>query len=162
MTKPVEERLQWWQEARFGMFIHWGLYAIPAGVWNGKAVKGIGEWIMRRGRIPIEEYEKLAPQFNPLKFDAEAWVQLAKRAGMKYLVITAKHHDGFCMFDSPSNPYNIVEKTPFKRDPMKELAAACSRHGIKMCFYYSQAQDWHAPGGACHWEGYSDGDKPSP
>lgn len=155
MTNTAEERLKWWQEARFGMFIHWGLYAIPAGVWNGNAVKGIGEWIMRRAKIRIEEYEKLAPQFNPQKFDAEAWVTLAKKAGMKYLVVTAKHHDGFCMFDSPSNPYNIVEKTPFKRDPMKELAAACDTHGIKMCFYYSQAQDWHAPGGAGHWEGYN-------
>ncbi len=147
-----EERLGWWQEARFGMFIHWGLYALPAGTWKGEPVRGIGEWIMRNARIPIPEYEELAAQFNPVRFDAEEWAEVARQAGMKYLVITAKHHDGFCMFDSPSNPYNIVRRTPFKRDPMKELAAACNQRGIRMCFYYSQAQDWHAPGGEGHWE----------
>lgn len=147
-----EERLQWWQEARFGMFIHWGLYAVLAGEWKGQRTQGIGEWIMRDLKIPIPEYEALAKEFNPVKFDAEAWAEVAKQAGMKYLVITAKHHDGFCMFDSPSNPYNIVKQTPFKRDPMKELAAACNKRGIKMCFYYSQDLDWHAPGGAGHWD----------
>ncbi|MFW5803159.1 MAG: alpha-L-fucosidase [Verrucomicrobiota bacterium] len=148
----AEERLQWWHEARFGMFIHWGLYALPAGEWKGEKIGGIGEWIMRNAKIPIAEYEKLADEFNPVKFDAEEWAEVAGQAGMKYLVITAKHHDGFCMFHSPSNPYNIVDRTPFKRDPMKELAEACNKRGIKMCFYYSQAQDWHAPGGAGHWE----------
>jgi alpha-L-fucosidase len=148
----AEERLAWWQEARFGMFIHWGLYAELAGEWKGKRVPGIGEWIMRNGKIPIGEYEALAKDFNPVKFDAEAWAELARRAGMKYLVITAKHHEGFCMFDSPSNPYNIVKQTPFGRDPMKELAAACNKRGIRLCFYYSQALDWHAPGGAGHWD----------
>ena len=152
MRITAQQRIKWWHEARFGMFIHWGLYAVLAGEWNGQKTPGIGEWIMRDLKIPIEEYEKLAERFNPVKFDAEAWVQLAHEAGMKYLVITAKHHDGFCMFDSPSNPYNIVNATPFKRDPMKELAAACHKRGIKMCFYYSQAQDWHAPGGAGHWQ----------
>jgi len=151
MTTP-EQRLAWWHEARYGLFIHWGLYASLAGEWNGKKQTGIGEWIMRDLQIPIPEYEKLADDFNPVKFDADQWVKLAVDAGMKYLVITAKHHDGFCMFDSPTNPYNIVNKTPFKRDPMKELADACEKHGIRMCFYYSQAQDWHAPGGAGHWE----------
>ncbi|MCX5670505.1 MAG: alpha-L-fucosidase [Planctomycetota bacterium] len=147
-----EERLQWWNEARFGMFIHWGLYASLAGEWKGEKIRGIGEWIMYKAKIPIPEYESLAKGFNPVTFDAEAWAEVARQAGMKYVVITAKHHDGFCMFDSSSNPYNIVKQTPFKRDPMKELAAACNKRGIKMCFYYSQAQDWHAPGGAGHWD----------
>ncbi len=144
--------IQWWREARFGLFIHWGLYAVPAGTWQDKQIPSLGEWIMYNGKIPIAEYEKLTPQFNPVKFDADFWVRLAKAAGMKYLVITAKHHDGFCMFRSASNPYNIVDATPFGRDPMAELAAACRKHGLRMCFYYSQAQDWHAPGGAGHWE----------
>lgn len=152
-----EERLEWWRDVRFGMFIHWGLYAELAGEWNGEKIPGIGEWIMRKAKIPIPEYEKLAKDFNPVKFDAEEWAEVALRAGMKYLVITAKHHDGFCMFDSPSNPYNIVARTPFKRDPMKELAAACNKRGIKMCFYYSQALDWHAPGGAGHWDEVGEG-----
>ncbi|NOY82639.1 MAG: alpha-L-fucosidase [Kiritimatiellaeota bacterium] len=152
MPEQTHDRLKWWREARFGMFIHWGVYAVPAGTWKGKQIPGLGEWIMRNARIPIPEYEKLAGQFNPVKFDAEAWVQLAKRAGMKYIVITSKHHDGFCMFRSASNPYNIVDRTPYGKDPMKALAEACARHGLKLCFYYSQSQDWHAPGGAGHWE----------
>lgn len=143
-----KDRLAWWREARFGMFIHWGLYALPAGIWKGQEISGLGEWIMRNGKIPIPEYEQLARQFNPVKFNAEEWVGLAKRAGMKYIGITAKHHDGFAMFRSPCHPYNIVDATPFRRDPMKELAAACHKAGIRLCFYYSQAQDWHAPGGA--------------
>jgi len=158
MNACAQERLAWWHEARFGMFIHWGLYAIPAGEWKGKEQRGIGEWIMRDLKIPIDEYEKLADDFNPVKFDADQWVRLAKDAGMRYLVITAKHHDGFCLFESPSNPYNIVDATPFKRDPMKELADACHKHGIRMCFYYSQAQDWHAQGGAGHWDEVGEGE----
>ncbi len=147
-----KDALQWWREARFGLFIHWGLYAVPAGTWQDEQVRGLGEWIMYNGRIPIADYEALTPQFNPVKFDADAWVKLAAEAGMKYLVITSKHHDGFCMFRSASNPFNIVDATPFGRDPMAELAAACHKYGLRMCFYYSQAQDWHAPGGAGHWE----------
>lgn len=150
LTPPAS--IQWWREARFGMFIHWGLYAQPAGTWKGKQIPSIGEWIMYNAKVPIAEYEQLARTFNPVKFNAEEWVQIAKRAGMKYLVITSKHHDGFALFHSPSNPYNIVDATPFKRDVMKELAAACQRHGVRLCFYYSQAQDWHAPGGAGHWD----------
>jgi alpha-L-fucosidase len=142
-----DPRLDWFREARFGLFIHWGLYAIPAGKWKGQDIPGIGEWIQLRARIPISEYSQLANQFNPTQFDAEAWVQLAKRAGQKYLTITAKHHDGFCMYDSAVTDYDIVDATPFGRDPMKELAEACQRHGIKLCFYYSQTQDWHHPGG---------------
>lgn len=129
------------------MFIHWGLYAIPAGQWQGNAIPGIGEWIMLRARIPVREYERLASQFNPTQFDADAWVSLAKNAGQKYLTITAKHHDGFCMFDSQVTDYTIVKATPFGRDPMTELASACQRHGIRLCFYYSQTQDWHHPNG---------------
>ena len=142
-----ERRLDWWRDARFGMFIHWGLYSLPAGYWNGKEVPGIGEWIMNHARIPVKEYEKLAEKFNPVRFDADQWVSVAKNAGMKYIVITAKHHDGFAMFNSKASKYNIVEATPFHRDPMKELAAACQRQGIRLCFYYSQTQDWHEPDG---------------
>ena len=140
--------LDWWREARFGMFIHWGLYAIPAGVWKGEPVDGIGEWIMFRRRIPRAEYETLAKQFNPVKFDAKAWVDLAVQAGMRYLVITAKHHDGFALFRSPCCPYNIVDATPYGRDPLAELADACRDAGITLGFYYSQDQDWHDPGGS--------------
>ena len=144
-----EARMKWWREARFGMFIHWGVYAVPAGVWNGANVTNSGaEWIMNRGRIPVADYQKFPAQFNPTNFNAEAWVKLAKQAGMKYIVITAKHHDGFAMFHSKADPFNIYDATPFKRDPLKELAAACQKEGIKLGFYYSQAQDWNHPGGA--------------
>jgi alpha-L-fucosidase len=150
------DALKWWREARFGMFIHWGLYAVPAGIWKGKEIPGIGEWIMNRAKIPIREYEKLAGQFNPRKFDAKKVVQLAKEAGMKYLVITAKHHDGFAMFKSPSSKYNIVDFTPYKKDPMKALASECKKARIKMCFYYSQYQDWHHPNGARNYWDYDE------
>jgi alpha-L-fucosidase len=142
-----DPRLDWFRAARFGMFIHWGLYALPAGVWNGKSIQGIGEWIMLRARVPVAEYERLAGRFNPTSFDTNAWVALAAEAGAKYLVITAKHHDGFCMFKTKLTSYNIVDATPFGRDPMTELAEACQRHGIRFCFYYSQTQDWHHPNG---------------
>ncbi len=148
-------RMAWWREAKFGMFIHWGLYSVPAGSWQGKPVSGIGEWIMHNGKISVADYKALASQFDPEKFDADTWVSVAKAAGMKYIVITAKHHDGFAMFKSEANPFNIVDATPFKRDPLKELAAACQRQGIKLGFYYSQDQDWTAPGGAAlggHWD----------
>ena len=140
--------LSWWREARFGMFIHWGLYAIPAGIWKGEPVDGIGEWIMFRRRIPRAEYEPLAEQFNPTRFDARAWVRLALDAGMRYLVITAKHHDGFALYRSPCSPYNIVDATPFGRDPLAELAQACREADLKLGFYYSQDQDWHDPDGS--------------
>ena len=112
-----DARMAWWREARFGMFIHWGLYSIPAGTWNGKQVPGIGEWIMNRGTIPVADYKALASKFNPTAFNAHDIVALAKSAGMKYIVITAKHHDGFAMFDSKADPFNIVAATPFHRDP---------------------------------------------
>ncbi len=142
-----EDHMAWWRDARFGLFIHWGLYAIPAGEWNGERIPGISEWIMLRAQIPVAEYEALAERFNPVKYDADAWVRLAKEAGMKYIVITSKHHDGFAMFDSDASDYNIVDATPFHRDPLAELAEACREHDIKLGFYHSQAQDWHHPGG---------------
>ena len=148
-------KMEWFREARFGMFIHWGLYAVPAGVWEGKEVPGIGEWIMEYAKIPVKDYAALAAGFNPTKFDADQWVLAAKNAGMKYIVITTKHHDGFAMFHSKASKYNIFDATPFKRDPMAELAKACKKHGIRLGFYYSQAQDWHHPGGAA-WRGQWD------
>ena len=143
-----ENRLEWFREAKYGMFIHWGLYAIPAGEWQGKRSLGLGEWIMNRAQIPVHEYEQLAGQFNPVKFNADEWVQLAQDAGMKYIVITSKHHDGFAMFKSAASPYNVADATPFKRDVLKELADACAKRGMRLGFYYSQSQDWHEPGGA--------------
>lgn len=142
-----QERMAWWEESRFGMFIHWGIYSVPAGFYKGEAQTNSAEWIMNKGKIPIAEYEKFADEFNPTKFNAKEFVSLAKQAGMKYMVITAKHHDGFSMFNSKANPYNVVNATPFKRDVLKELAKACQEQGIKFGFYYSQAQDWHHPGG---------------
>ncbi|HSO85648.1 MAG TPA: alpha-L-fucosidase, partial [Draconibacterium sp.] len=156
-TLKQDAKMEWWREARFGMFIHWGLYAQPAGEWNGNQVPGISEWIMLRAQIPVKEYEKIAENFNPVKYDAKAWVELAKNAGMKYIVITSKHHDGFAMFHSLASKYNIYDATPFKRDPLKELADECKKQGIKLGFYYSQAQDWHEPGGT-----YSGIDKGTP
>jgi alpha-L-fucosidase len=143
-----DAKMQWFREAKFGLFIHWGLYAIPAGEWKGQPIAGIGEWIMNRAKIPAVEYAELAKQFNPVKFDADAWVQMAQDAGMKYLVITSKHHDGFAMYHSLVSKYNVYDATPWHRDPLKELSAACARHGIRFGFYYSQAQDWHEPNGA--------------
>lgn len=137
--------MKWWREGKFGLFIHWGLYAIPAGMWNGQAVPGIGEWIMRFARIPKAEYEQLAGQFNPVQFDADAVARLARAAGMKYVVITAKHHDGFAMYDSKVSGYDIVDATPYGRDPIRALAQACRREGLVFGFYYSQDQDWHEP-----------------
>jgi alpha-L-fucosidase len=142
------ERLKWFHEAKYGLFIHWGLYAVPAGTWKGQRIPGIGEWIMNRAKIPVREYEQLAKQFNPVKFNAEEWVQLAKDAGMRYIVITSKHHDGFALYDSKVSTYDVVDATPFKRDILKELQAACRKAGMPLGFYYSQSQDWHDPNGA--------------
>ncbi len=151
LAQPAQEtpqqrylRLAWWRDARFGMFIHWGLYAVPAGEYNGKRSKEIGEWIMSWANIPRAEYEKFAPKFNPVDFNAAEWVRVAKDAGMKYIVITSKHHDGFSMFDSAVTTYDIVDATPYKRDPMRALADECRRQGIKFAFYYS-IMDWHHP-----------------
>jgi len=154
-----DPRLKWYREAKFGLFIHWGLYALPAGTWKGQQITGIGEWIMNRAKIPVQQYEQLAKQFQPVKFDADQWAQLAQDAGMKYMTITSKHHDGFAMFHSKVSKYNIVDATPWGRDPMKELAAACAKRGIKFCFYYSQAQDWHEPNGAGNTWDFGDDNK---
>lgn len=143
--KNKEDSLAWWREARFGMIIHWGIYSVPAGIWKSKDIPSLGEWIMFNAKIPVKEYEKIAREFNPVKFNAEEWVRIAKNAGMKYIVITAKHHDGFAMFNSPSNKYNIVDATPYGKDPMKSLAKTCRKEGLKFGFYYSQSQDWHEP-----------------
>ncbi|MBI3265306.1 MAG: alpha-L-fucosidase [Acidobacteria bacterium] len=143
-----EKRLAWFRGAKYGLFIHWGLYAISAGEWKGQRSLGLGEWIMNRSKIPVGEYEQLTKQFNPVKYNAEEWVKLAKDAGMKYIVITSKHHDGFALFHSKVTKYNVVDATPFKRDILKELADACARNGMRLGFYYSQAQDWHEKNGA--------------
>jgi alpha-L-fucosidase len=139
-----DQRMKWWREARFGMFIHWGLYAVPAGEYNGHRSKNIGEWIMEWANIPRAEYEKFAPRFNPIKFDAREWVRIAREAGMKYIVITSKHHDGFSMFDSRVSSYDIVDSTPYRKDPMRALADEARKQGLKFCFYYS-ILDWHHP-----------------
>jgi alpha-L-fucosidase len=139
-----DQRMQWWREARFGMFIHWGLYSVPAGQWKGKKInEKCAEWIQQYAQIPVEDYEPLAKQFNPVKFDADQWVRVAKDAGVKYIVITTKHHEGFCLFDSKYTDYDVMS-TPFKRDIMKELADACRRQGIQICWYHS-IMDWHHP-----------------
>ncbi|HZF01652.1 MAG TPA: alpha-L-fucosidase [Methylomirabilota bacterium] len=145
-----DARMAWWREAKFGMFIHWGVYSVPAGYYNGKPVHGIGEWIMNSGKIPMAEYQTYAKEFNPVKFNAEEWVKIAKDAGQKYIVITAKHHDGFAMFDTKASQWGITHASPFGRDPLKELAAACNKEGIQLGFYYSQAQDWNNGGAATH------------
>jgi alpha-L-fucosidase len=136
------QRMDWFNDARFGMFIHWGVYSVPAGEYGDG--KNHAEWIQLTAKIPNAEYEKYAAQFNPIKFDAKSWVMVAKDAGMKYIVITAKHHDGFCMFGTKLTDYNIVKATPFGRDPLKELSEACREAGIKFCVYYS-VPDWHHP-----------------
>jgi hypothetical protein len=135
------DRMDWWREARFGMFIHWGLYAIPAGQWGDRTDHG--EWIMNTAHIPVEQYEKFRDQFNPVKFDADKWVAAAKAAGMKYIVITSKHHDGFCLFDTKYTDWSVMH-TPFHRDIMKEIADACRKQGVTICWYHS-IMDWHHP-----------------
>ncbi|GAB5522779.1 MAG: hypothetical protein Roseis2KO_06510 [Roseivirga sp.] len=140
-TAEDDTRMDWWREARFGMFIHWGLYAIPAGEWKGTT--NHAEWIRTTAQIPLEKYDDFLPDFNPVKFDADAWVKMAKDAGMKYITITSKHHDGFALYDSEVSDYDVMA-SPFKRDILKELADACRKEGIKLCFYHS-IMDWHHP-----------------
>ena len=144
----LSERAALFRDGNYGMFIHWGLYSKLAGEWKGKTYYGISEWIMnpRVAGIPPEEYETTAKEFNPVDFDAKAIVQLAKDAGMKWIIITSKHHEGFAMFDS-AHPFNIVDATPFGRDPMKELADACEEADLGFGFYYSHNRDWTSPGG---------------
>jgi alpha-L-fucosidase len=143
-----DDRMAWWREAKFGMFIHWGVYAVPAGTYNGKPINGIGEWIMLRGTIPVADYREFAGRFNPVKYRPDDWARLAKDAGMKYVVITAKHHDGFALFPSDVTEWDIADATPYKKDLITPLAKATRRQGLKFGTYYSQSQDWTHPGGA--------------
>ncbi|MGN7720209.1 alpha-L-fucosidase [Chitinophaga sp. 22620] len=147
------EKTRWFTEAKFGLFLHWGPYSHFAGDIRGKRYYGITEWIMNRDKTPAAEYARLAAGFNPAEFDAEEWVRIAKASGVKYIVLTAKHHDGFAMWDSKVSDFDIVDATPYKKDPVKALAAACKKEGIKLGFYYSQFQDWHEPnGGGNSWD----------
>lgn len=143
-----DARMQWWRQAKFGMFIHWGLYSVPAGVYKGQPITHASEWIMRMANIPVADYAAFTKQFDPTNFNADQWVKIAKDAGMKYIVITAKHHDGFAMFHTHVDRYNIYDATPWHHDPLAELAVACRKQGIRLGFYYSEGQDWHHPGGA--------------
>lgn len=138
---------KWFREAQYGMMVHWGLYSLLAGEWNGKRSGKYSEWIQSSGRIPNAEYEKLAKAFQPVCYDAEAWVKFAKECGMQYFVMTSKHHDGFAMYHSKVDRYNVVDATPFGRDVVGELAEACYKHGLKFGLYYSQDLDWHDPNG---------------
>ena len=133
-----DARMAWWRDARFGMFIHWGVYSVPAGTYNGEKIKGLGEWIMSEGKIPMSDYQKFAGQFNPTNYNADEWVKLAKEAGMKYIVITAKHHDGFANFNSKASDWNIVQATPYGKDVLKPLAAACRKYDITSQFSQPQ------------------------
>jgi len=157
-SKP--DKMDWYKEAKFGLFIHWGVYSVPAGVYKGKDIEGIGEWIMSSAKIPKATYQEYAKQFNPVKYNPQAWVKMAKDAGMKYLVITSKHHDGFTLFNTKASKWNIVDATPYGKDLLKPLADECHKQGIRLGFYYSQAQDWNNTGGsACsgHWDKAQDG-----
>ena len=151
MTNEDEAKLEaarkWFEEAQYGMMVHWGLYALLGGEWKGRRMNTIGEWVQAYYRIPNAEYQALAKAFNPILFNADEWVQLVRDAGMKYLVVTSKHHDGFAMFHSKVSKYNVVDATPFKRDVIGELAEACRKHGVKLGLYYSQDLDWSDPDG---------------
>jgi alpha-L-fucosidase len=155
-----DQRMEWFREARFGMFIHWGLYSVPAGEWKGQKFDSNVEWIQSHAKIPVADYTPLKDRFNPAKYDPEAWVKLAKDAGMKYIVITTKHHDGFCLWDSKQTDWDIAS-TPYGKDLLKPLAAACARQGIKLCFYHS-IMDWHHPqwGNKAEWRGNAATEKP--
>ena len=142
-----DTKQQWFKDAKFGLFIHWGLYAELAGEYNGQKTDRIAEWIMNFLDIPVKEYEKLADKFNPVEFDADYIVRKAKEWGMKYIVFTSKHHEGFAMYDSACSDYNIVKATPYGKDIVRELKDACDKYDMKLGLYYSQAQDWHDPNG---------------
>jgi alpha-L-fucosidase len=139
-----DARMRWFREAKFGMFIHWGAYSTAAGEWNGRSVRGVGEWLLSNAQIKPEDYAVLQTQFNPVKYDAKEWVRIAKDAGMKYIVITSKHHDGFCLWDSALTDWDVGGSPFAPRDPLKELADACTEAGIRLCFYHS-IMDWHHP-----------------
>lgn len=150
-AKPLspDAKIEWWREARFGMFIHFGVYAQFGGVYRGhEQIVNNGEWLMNRMKVPVQEYRDTARNFNPAKYNAEAWAKMAKDAGMKYIVITAKHHDGFALFDTKASDWSIIKASPYGKDMLKPLAQACKKYGIKLGFYYSQDQDWVNPGGS--------------
>lgn len=150
-SKPTkhDQKMEWWREAKFGLFIHWGPYAVLGGVYRDQQqARGGAEWIMNRMKVPVGVYQEYAKSFNPVNYDAESWVKLAKETGMKYIVITSKHHDGFAMFKSNASKFNIVDWSGYNKDVLDELAKACRKHGMKLGFYYSQAQDWNNPGGS--------------
>ncbi|MFP4088719.1 MAG: alpha-L-fucosidase [Cyclobacteriaceae bacterium] len=160
--EDFDRRMEWWRDAKFGMFIHWGPYAIPAGMYKGKEVSGISEWVMDRGEIPVAEYEEFSRQFNPTQYDADEWVRIAKDAGMKYIVITSKHHDGFALWDSEVSEYDVMDFAPIKRDLLAELKEACEKYDVKLCFYHS-IMDWHHPDAqAPHYPDYNTPDKQNP
>ncbi|MCX2477002.1 alpha-L-fucosidase [Pedobacter sp. MC2016-05] len=148
-AKERDQRMAWWREARFGMFIHFGIYAQFGGEYKGHFQKAKnGEWLFNRMKVPVAEYKAMAQKFNPKNYDAEKWVKTAKEAGMKYIVVTAKHHDGFALFDTKVSDWSITKASPYGKDMLKPLAEACRKYGVKLCFYYSQAQDWGNAGGA--------------
>ncbi|MEZ5107157.1 MAG: alpha-L-fucosidase [Draconibacterium sp.] len=143
-----QSRMEWWEDARFGMFIHWGIYSLYGGKYNGyEQVDPGAEWIMNRCKIPVLEYRTTANEFNPTKYNPEQWVKMARDAGMRYIVITAKHHDGFALFDSKVSDWDIVDATPYGKDLLGPLAEACNKYGVNFGIYYSQNQDWVHPGG---------------
>lgn len=146
---------QWFREAGYGMMIHWGLYALVGGEWRGRRMDYIGEWSQSYFNIPNKIYGKLTSAFNPVEFRAEDWVTLARDSGMKYMVVTSKHHDGFAMFRSETDKYNVYDATPFGRDVIAELAEACYKYGIKFGLYYSQDLDWHEPDGGGYTRGHT-------
>lgn len=160
--EAFDERMEWWRDAKFGLFIHWGPYAVPAGVHNGERLEGIGEWIMERAEIPVEEYEEYARQFNPTEYDADEWVRIAKDAGMKYIIITSKHHDGFALWDSEVGNYNSVDFAQIEKDLLDDLKAAADKYGIELGFYHS-IMDWHHPDAqAPHYPDYNTSEKMNP
>lgn len=145
---------KWFKEAGYGMMIHWGLYSLLAGEWKDQKCGNYAEWIQTRCRIPISEYDKLATAFNPVYFNADEIVKFAKDCGMKYLVFTSKHHEGFAMYHSKVDKFNVVDATPFKRDVLGELAEACYKNGLKFGLYYSQDLDWHDKNGGGYLSGH--------
>ncbi len=143
----LDQRMKWWEDSRFGLFMHWGAYSVLGGEYNGqKQVGAYAEHIATKYKIPKKDYiEQAAGKFRPEKFDADEWVRLAKNAGMKFIVITAKHHDGFCIYDSKYTDFDVKDTAKWDRDPLKELAAACKKYGLHFGVYYSHAQDWYDP-----------------
>ena len=148
MNASKDAEYEKYNDAKFGMFIHWGPYSTLGGIWKDKKIEGLGEWIMYHAQIPRDEYREVCKQFNPTGFNAEEWVKLAKDAGMKYIVVMAKHHDGFSMYHTKVTDYNIYDYTPFRRDPIEELYNACKKYGIRLGIYYSHAFDWMDGGDA--------------